>query len=108
MKDYMRSFQDLAKANGFQFLVVPVPCRDDPKKSMRVLREALGADAAAENPAILDITQPLQETLLKDRKKYEEMFWVHDNHLSPYGNQVFARALYETLRNARLTWDPFP
>jgi lysophospholipase L1-like esterase len=102
LKEYMRSFLELANAHGFVFVVAPVPCSSDPSKSERILREALAGDSVSEKISILDIARPLQATLTAEGREYKEMFWKYDNHFSDYGNQVFARAVDRALKDAGL------
>ncbi len=73
-------------------VVAPVPPRRELAGSLRVLRRWIGATALP----VIDVVPAMERMLAEDGRTRLDLFWIHDNHLNGYGNELFARALAET------------
>lgn len=87
----------LSRTHGFRLLLVPVPAKGEPRASVWRLRHELSPERWRE----LDVVNlfPIAERLLaEDGSTMEQMYWELDGHFNEYGNRVYARVVFEALR----------
>ena len=93
LREVFLAFARLAEAWNFQLLVVPVPSREEPGRSLSTYR----GEAGAVGIETLDVQASLLRSLRRDTRNFADLYWRWDAHLNEYGNAVFAEAVAEAL-----------
>jgi len=99
-----RSFEGLEALGrdcACRLLIVPVPARRELAASLRILREQIrGLDLE-----VVDVLPAMTDALTRDGRTPADLFFVHDNHLNAYGNEIFGRAVARVLASDRQPTD---
>jgi len=78
-------------------VVAPVPPLLSPRGSVWRLRNNAGIELfRAIN--VINLFPAMDRILEEDGRVFEEMYWNLDAHFNEYGNEVFARVLFEALQ----------
>jgi hypothetical protein len=88
---------DLAEAKGFRLLVIPVPTREDPNASMRVLTENITQEIH-DGLGIVNVVPELESLVKSEGLQYQALFWKYDNHFNSVGNRLFGTALSAVMK----------
>ena len=89
----LRALQDLARKRGFRVLVVPVPPREAPGRSLAAFRRAAG-DLEFD---VEDVQAALLRVLERDGRRFSDLYWRWDAHFNAYGNAVFGEVVADAL-----------
>ncbi len=86
----------LSREHGFRIAVAPVPPQASPRGSVWRLRNSIGIDRfRALN--VINVFPVMERILEEDQSTFDEMYWTLDAHFNEYGNEVFARVVFEAL-----------
>ncbi len=97
MSELMRDLLQLAQAKGFMVVVAPVPPLLSPRGSVWRLRHSTGKELfRALN--VVNVFPVMERILDEDGRVFDEMYWELDAHFNEYGNEVFARVVFEALK----------
>jgi len=83
----------IARECRCRFVVAPVPAKSELGGSLRVFRER----AAGRGFEILEVTPGIERELAARGLAPRDLFFVHDAHLGPLGNELFGAAVAEGL-----------
>lgn len=93
LSHYLDGLRSLAVERDFRLLVIPIPERDDPEASLRVLRQ----NASELPPETVDVLPRIRAALRRNGRSYADMFWERDGHFTAFGNEMYGRVVAEVL-----------
>lgn len=97
MREIMHDLLHLAQAKGFMVMVVPVPPLRSPRDSVLRLRHSTGIELFRDLN-VVNVFPAMERILDEDGRVFDEMYWKLDAHFNEYGNEVFARVVFEALK----------
>ena len=100
MTALLTEMASLSERRGIVLFVVPVPTREDPKGSYRVLRSVTTPDFLR-RLNVIDVTPLIQQSLNESGLEYSQLFWNHDGHFNTAGNRLFGISVAMTLARDR-------
>lgn len=87
---------ELSRDHGFMVAVAPVPPLLSPRGSVWRLRNSVGVERFR-RLNVVNVFPVMERILKEDSRAFEEMYWTLDAHFNEYGNEVFARVVFEAL-----------
>lgn len=93
LQQIFQGFVALARERGFALAVVAVPGRDEPERSLELLRRGVKIPGLR----VLDPLPGMRERLAGSGRSWRDLYWPRDGHFNVYGNRVFAEALAGSL-----------
>ncbi len=95
------ALEDVARRCDCIFLVAPVPPRASLAGSLRLFR----AQAGARELRVVSVLPAIRAALERDGLASDALYFVHDNHLNPYGSRLYGEAVAAAIDRA-LRWRP--
>lgn len=92
----MEELLQLSREREFVILVIPVPPKFEPRGSVWRLRDAIEADLF-QALGVVNVFPVMERMLAGDGRAFEEMYWNLDAHFNEYGNEMFARVVFEAV-----------
>jgi len=87
----------LSRHHGFRVLVVPVPPKHEPRASVWRLRRELSSERWRDLD-VVNVFPAAERMLAEDGRTMGQLYWELDGHFNEYGNKVYARVVFEALR----------
>lgn len=93
LRGSFEGLEALGRDCACRLLMVPVPARRELSASVRILRSWTGGL----DLEVVDVLPHMVRALEHDGRTPADLFFVHDNHLNTYGNELFGRAVARVL-----------
>ena len=91
------TFLAQAEAEDFQFIIIPIPDRDNPSASLETLKAEVSPDILKEL-IILDVGETIANKAAADGREYKELYYIYDSHFNEDGYRLLGEAVAEAIR----------